>query len=140
MSGGQAAHGVSLRMRICREYPELPIIVVTMMTSVDMPQQILAADVRGLVEKTSSMAELATAVRAVMHGRDFLSAALWQTLADSNIHPGARLSVREIEVLRLFASGVSVGDNAAVAQQQDDQSPQNECDGEARPGLGCGDL
>jgi len=68
--------------------------------------------VRGLIDKSAGMAEISLAIQAVRQGRDYVSSTFRQGLLlsqfDAKSGQTARLSPRESEVLRLFASGLTV--------------------------------
>ncbi|MGO4396162.1 response regulator [Variovorax sp. M-6] len=112
MPGGQAADGLGLIQRLRRDHPELPIIVLTMITNVGVHGTIIEAGVRGLIDKGAGMAEISLAIQAVAQGRDYVSATfregLRQSEFDKSSGEAAQLSPRELEVLRLFASGLTV--------------------------------
>lgn len=120
MPGGQAEDGLRLLMRIRRSWPELPIIVLTMMANAGVLSTILEAGVRGLVDKSSGVAEIATAIQAVRLSRgkgcDYLSESfrLKGLSSDSQRRTVGEqsLSPRELEVIRLFCSGLTVTDIA----------------------------
>lgn len=116
MPGGEAADGLGLLQRIRREHPSLPVIVLTMIGNVGVHGTILESGVHGLVDKASGMAEISLAIQAVSQGRTYISASFRQGLLqsdfDSRAGASARLSPREIEVIRLFSSGLSVTDIA----------------------------
>ena len=112
MPGGEAADGLGLLQRIRRDHPDLPIIVLTMIGNVGVHGTILEAGVRGLIDKASGMAEISLAIQAVSQGRTYVSTTFRQGLLqsefDSDAGESARLSPRELEVIRLFASGLTV--------------------------------
>ena len=116
MPGGETADGLGLVQRIRRDFPALPIIVLTMLANVGVHGTILESGVRGLVDKGSGMADISLAIQAVSQGRDYVSASfkqgLLQSSFDSQAGEPARLSPREVEVIRLFSSGLSVTDIA----------------------------
>lgn len=116
MPGGEAADGLALLQRIRRDFPALPIIVLTMVANVGVHGTIVQAGVRGLVDKGSGMAEISLAIQAVSQGRDYISASFKQGLLqsgfDAEAGAPARLSPRELEVIRLFSSGLTVTDIA----------------------------
>lgn len=118
MPGGQEADGLGLLQRIRRLYPDLPIIVLTMVGNVGVIGSILGTGVRGLIDKSAGMAEISLAIQAVGQGRDYVSTTFKQSLLqsqfDSESGMAARLSPREVEVLRLFASGMTV---SAIAER-----------------------
>jgi two-component system capsular synthesis response regulator RcsB len=83
-----------------------------MMANVGVHASILEAGILGLVDKSSDIAETVHAIDAVARGRDYISAAfrrgLFQNPQKINGEICVRLSNREVEVLRLFASGLTV--------------------------------
>lgn len=118
MPSAEEADGLGLVQRIRRLYPDLPIIVLTMMSNVGVLGAILATGVRGLIDKSAGMNEISIAVQAVGQGRDYVSTTFRQSLLQSQFNSeagaSARLSPREGEVLRLFASGLTV---SAIAER-----------------------
>lgn len=112
MPGGQMADGLQMLGMIRRRRPELPVVVLTMVNNGGVLKAILETGTRGLMSKTDALSELALAVQAVTHGRQFLSTGISQVLDEGGTgnpadgHPA--LSKRETEVLRLFASGFTV--------------------------------
>lgn len=118
MPGGRNADGLGLIQRVRRDHPELPIIVLTMVSNVGVHGMLLAAGVRGLIDKSAGMAEISIAIQAVAQGRDYVSQTfregLRQSEFDKPTRESAQLSPRELEVLRLFASGLTV---SAIAER-----------------------
>ncbi|MGF6087825.1 response regulator [Pseudomonas sp. 18173] len=113
MPGGQHADGLKMLSTIQRRYPKLPIILVTMFSSVTTARAALALRVSGIVAKADSATELLLAINAVSDGRRYLSERLRTMLANtsSQLHE-SRLSAREHEVVRLLASGMTVSEIA----------------------------
>ncbi len=116
MPGGQVADGLNMLGLIERRWPTLPIIVLTMVSNAGVLSSILATGVRGLLNKSDALTELALAVQAVSHDRYYVSTSIQRALdtTSSGAAAAARpmLSKRETEVLRLFASGITVSDIA----------------------------
>lgn len=117
--------GLPLLKRIRRDYPSLPIIVLTMVRNQALITGMFRAGVLGVVDKTSLVKELLLAVDAVMKGRRYLSD---QLRAGSPMPPtgsvrsapagnGANVSPREIEVIRLYATGLSITQIAEKLQR-----------------------
>ncbi|MGN6223876.1 response regulator [Pseudoxanthomonas sp.] len=111
MPNEDEADGLSLLGLIQRRWPDMPVIVLTMVTNPAILQSILDAGVRGLINKTDAMTELAVAVQTIMRGQLYISRATDRLLIQAGNGKSAQavpLSPRETEVIRLFASGKSV--------------------------------
>ncbi|RMV72834.1 LuxR family DNA-binding response regulator [Pseudomonas caricapapayae] len=112
--------GLRLLQRIHRDFPALPVIVVTTLSNPGLFQSMLDLDVRGLLSKASLAGELPAAIRAVKHGKLFVADSVRRALREALHHgPDAplqteRLSPRELEVLRLLSAGHTVGQIAAL--------------------------
>jgi two-component system capsular synthesis response regulator RcsB len=117
MPGGQMADGLHMIGMIRRHWPKLPVIVLTMVNNGGVLNAILATGVRGLLSKSDALNELPLAVQAVSHGREYLSSSIKDILNTTHAEGGSptqpALSKRETEVLRLFASGLTVSEIAA---------------------------
>jgi len=117
-----AAHGcegLPLLRRVHQAHPSLPVIVLTMIRSPALTKAMLAMGVCGIVDKTRMMAELVRAVRTVSNGYGYLDGQTGAEAADviTNDELPNRLSVREAEVVRLYAQGFSVTDIARLVQR-----------------------
>jgi two-component system, NarL family, captular synthesis response regulator RcsB len=112
MPGGDAADGLGLLRRVRRDFPDLAVVVLTMISNSGVHGSIVQQGVRGLIDKSSGMAEVSMAIDAVSGGRNYISASFRQGLLESGFDAKAgepaRLSPRELEVVRLFASGMTV--------------------------------
>lgn len=112
--------GLPLLKRLQRDYPTLPVIVLTMVRNPALIRGMLAAGVKGVVDKASMMKELLLAMQAVAAGRVYLSDSLREYMtelgsvrgsagvATSSTTSNMKLSTREAEIVRLYASGLSV--------------------------------
>ncbi len=106
------ADGLSLIGEVRRRYPLLPIVVLTMMGNPGMIQILLAHGVLAVVDKSSSMDELPTAILSASRRRRFISASFRHKLAllhtpGGDASPPPRLSPRETEVVRMLALGAT---------------------------------
>lgn len=120
--GLQAEDGLRLIKRLRRDWPEIRIVVLTSMSNVAILRSILTAGAMGLLNKVESMDELATAVKFAGVGRRYLSTSIVDALAvagaeNDALGEGPRLSPREIEVVRMFASGLSITEIARFMQR-----------------------
>lgn len=120
MPGGARADGLEMIERIHDEFPRTKIVVLTRISSVAMVAPILNAGASAVIEKGAAMKELLAAVHAVMLGRLYLSERLRKGARqpDSTVilSSSDRLSPKEIEVIRLFASGYSNNEIAHLLQ------------------------
>ncbi len=94
--------------------PMLPVLVLSMHPEDQYGKRILKAGASGYMNKDSAPEELIKAIRKVRSGGRYVSPALAEKLALSLSEDAARpahdiLSDREFEVLRMLASGKTVG-------------------------------
>ncbi|MBD9457209.1 response regulator transcription factor [Pseudomonas sp. PDM05] len=116
MPGDQQADGFGLLGLLQRQYPTLPVILVTMFANVATLRAAFSHGARAIVAKSASARELPLALKAVINGRTFVSECLraQMDLAGSakNDQP-PQLSGKEREVVRMLASGMTVSQIAA---------------------------
>jgi two-component system capsular synthesis response regulator RcsB len=113
-----AEDGLAWLKRLRREYPELPVIVLTMIHNPALVRGMLGAGVNGVVGKAAMTRELLLAIRAVAAGRSYVGEHVRDAVADppaseagqddvAGNDPSA-LSRREAEIVRLYASGLTI--------------------------------
>lgn len=106
--------GLDLLRHVKSELPRLPVLILSMHPEDLFAVRALRAGASGYIEKSSTPEELLTAVRLVARGGTYVSARIAEKLAADVVRGGAavlpheRLSDRELEVLRLLGSGMSV--------------------------------
>jgi len=116
--------GLDVLKRIRQMRPKLPILIFTMHPERQYARRSLKAGASGYVTKDSSPTELRQAIRQVVAGRRYVSPSLAETLvadleAGEIRQPHESLSDREFEVMRLIASGKTVGEIAALLSLSD---------------------
>jgi len=106
--------GLDLLKHIKSELPRLPVIILSMHPEDLFAVRALRAGASGYVEKNSAPEDLLMAIRRVARGGTYVSAQIGEKIAADIARGGAavlpheRLSDRELEVLRLLGSGMSV--------------------------------
>lgn len=107
--------GLPLLLTLRRQFPALPIIVLTDVSNPAMLRAMVDAGVRGLVDKISARNELLTALQKVAMGRIHFCRAMRTALDQAGGLDGApvRISPHEAEVVRLFVGGLTVSEIAA---------------------------
>jgi two-component system invasion response regulator UvrY len=106
--------GLDLLQHIKSELPRVPVIILSMHPEDLFAVRALRAGASGYLEKNASPEELLTAIRRVARGGTYVSAQISEKIAAAIVGGGApllpheRLSDRELEVLRLLGSGMSV--------------------------------
>jgi len=93
--------------------PKLPVLVLSMHSEDQYAKRLLKAGAAGYMNKESAPEELIKAVRKVLTGGRYVSAALAEKLASDLSEDDGRpihevLSDREFEVLRMLAAGKTV--------------------------------
>ncbi|MBI6852241.1 response regulator transcription factor [Pseudomonas lijiangensis] len=110
--------GLRLLQRIHRDFPQLPVIVVTTLSNPGLFQAMLALNVKGLLSKASVASELPAAIRSIRRQEVFMADSVHRVLLEAGDHgtdrpkPLEQLSPRELEVIRLLAAGNTVGEIA----------------------------
>ena len=106
--------GLDLVKSIRAEFPKLPILVLSAHPEDQYAVRVVRAGAMGYLTKESAEADLVVAVRRVASGKRYLTQTLAASLLDAldtnpDEDPHAALSDREYQVLRLIASGMTVG-------------------------------
>jgi two-component system, NarL family, invasion response regulator UvrY len=110
--------GIDVLRDLKRMRPKLPVLVLSMHPEEQYGKRVFKAGASGYMNKESAPEELIRAIRKVLAGGRYVSAALAEKLAwdlsghsDRPLHEA--LSDREMEVLRMIASGKVVSQIAA---------------------------
>ena len=106
--------GLEATRNICREFPEIGVLILTQYEDKEHVFAILEAGAHGFLNKSAASSELISAIRSVYRGESHLSPSATKYLVDgyrleTNIKkrrdPYEQLTAREREVLRLLAEG-----------------------------------
>lgn len=104
-----AADGLTLMKWIQRQYPCMKIIVFTMQDNAAIIRIIVENGVAAVVSKRDPLNHIAIALERVGGGLDYQSPTIQALLGESrHTVRGGSLSDKELEVLRLFAAGMSM--------------------------------
>ncbi|PMS14428.1 DNA-binding response regulator [Trinickia dabaoshanensis] len=115
MPCGRYGDGLALIGYLRRHFPAVRIVVLTMLGNGALLRRLFEAGVAAVVGKGDDLAHIGLAVRHAMNDVRYVSPSLRAALERSGARNGRAtgpltLSPREIEVLRLFASGLSVSE------------------------------
>ncbi|CAG2156858.1 response regulator transcription factor [Cupriavidus numazuensis] len=118
MPSERNADGLAMLGAIRRRFSQVRIVVLTMLDNAALLQSMRDAGALGVLNKRGDMAELPSAIVTAFQGRPFLGKSVQREMEALGINrpattPAQVLSPREIEVVRLYAGGMSV---SAVAQ------------------------
>lgn len=103
--------GLEVISRLCSEYPDLPILVLTMHEEEQYIVRAIEAGAKGYLTKKSAPEQLVTAIRKVYDGFRYLTEEAAEVLAlrlargTEGRSPLDSLSTRELQVLRRLALG-----------------------------------
>jgi len=105
--------GLELLKDIKQDYPQIPVLILSMHPEDRFAVRALKAGAAGYVTKEGAAQELIQALRKVIQGRKYVSPTLAEKLATeldiaSDRPPHESLSDREYQVLCLIASGKTV--------------------------------
>ena len=104
-------NGLSLLRKIRREFPAVPVMIVSMHPADQFAQRALQAGAVGYVAKDSDPQELVAAVRAALAGGRHVPEELQQAARlEREPPPHAGLSDREYQVLRMIGGGRTVSE------------------------------
>jgi two-component system capsular synthesis response regulator RcsB len=119
MPGGTHGDGLALFGFIKQRFPNTQLIALTMMSNPGVLRSLLAQGVQCILSKADSLVYIVDALHAALSNRRFLSPSVEAIMKMHGMDNGAntllakKLSPRELEVVRLFVSGLTVSEIAA---------------------------
>lgn len=125
--------GLAMLTRVREGLPRLPVLVLTMLSNPALVQSMLAAGVRGVVDKMAMTRELMLAIDMIKAGRVYLSERTRRQI-EGGEETGA-LSPREAEVVRFLAQGVTVSEIARRTERSVKTISQQKRDAMRKLGL-----
>jgi DNA-binding NarL/FixJ family response regulator len=117
LSAGSELEGLSLCTKLSAAHPGVGLLVLTTFLDEDLVVRAVHAGARGYVVKDVDTTELVRAIRAISAGEsafDARSAAAVVRSLNGRTEPRQQLTDREMEVLRLLATGLS---NHAIGER-----------------------
>jgi DNA-binding NarL/FixJ family response regulator len=109
--------GIEITRKICTDYPEIKILMLSMYNSEDFILNSIKAGAKGYLPKNTSRNEMLEAIYAIHSGEEFYGESISKIMLKSYVKratdpekPGNRpselLTTREIEILKLYVEGL----------------------------------
>ncbi|NTZ52943.1 response regulator transcription factor [Citrobacter gillenii] len=113
MPGGKYGDGTSLLTFIKRRYPNIKIVVFTMLDNPAIISDLLRNDINCILSKSDPVQHIAYAIRAAYSEKKYFSPATDEIVKRLNVNPDKidylyGLSKREIEVIRMYVAGYTI--------------------------------
>jgi two-component system capsular synthesis response regulator RcsB len=113
MPGGQYGDGLQLIGYLRRNFPDLPIVVLTMLENAALLKRLRELGVTSVVHKSDDLSHIGLAVQHVSRNLEYMSPSVKAVLDALRMNSGGKsddvmLSKRELEVVRLFVSGMTI--------------------------------
>ncbi|HDR9164296.1 TPA: response regulator [Burkholderia vietnamiensis] len=112
MPGGKYGDGLVLLSFLQRRYPALHLVTITMIDNPSVLHAIQRQGVGCILSKSDAISHLVGAVHAAYVGANYVSPVVKQLLTCTEAPTGGTLTAREIEVVRLYGAGLTVGEIA----------------------------
>jgi len=113
MPGGQYGDGLPLIGYLRRNFPTIPIVVLTMLENAALLKRLGELGVIAVVHKSDDLSHIGLAVQHVSRNLEYMSPQVRVALDQFRANSGGKseevtLSKRELEVVRLFVSGMTI--------------------------------
>jgi DNA-binding NarL/FixJ family response regulator len=99
--------GIELIMELRRLYPEVKVLMLTMLEDTETVKAALTAGAAGYVFKSASLEVFSRALNTVAAGGTFYSEEVMQRMVESKEGGLDGLTDREVEIIRLITSGLT---------------------------------
>ena len=109
--------GLDALSDIRRKYPKTPVLILSVYPEDQFGPRVLKSGASGYMNKETACDQLVQAIRKICTGGKYVSPGLAEKIAsdlaaDHNLPPHEKLSDREYQVMRMIASGKTVGEIA----------------------------
>lgn len=118
MPGGSHGDGITLFGLLRQRFPAVHLIALTMMSNADVIRALLGQGIHCILSKADPLEYLTTALYAALAGKRYLSPSIEIVVQRHSIQGGGsssrtrHLSTRELEVVRLYVSGLTISEIA----------------------------
>ncbi|MGV7242006.1 response regulator [uncultured Caballeronia sp.] len=118
MPGGQFGDGMPLLGYIGRQFPTVRIVVLTMLENPALLKRLREVGVTAVINKSDDLSHIGLAIVHVMRGQEYIGPSVRIALDSMGLSASGQqrdvvLSKRELEVVRLFVSGMTITEIAA---------------------------
>ena len=118
MPGGQFGDGMPLLGYIGRQFPAVRIVVLTMLENPALLKRLREVGVTAVINKSDDLSHIGLAIVHVMRGQEYIGPSVRLALDSMGLSASGQqrdvvLSKRELEVVRLFVSGMTITEIAA---------------------------
>ena len=115
-------NGLLFVRNVKKNYPEIPVLIISMHDETIYAERSLGAGARGYVMKQEASSVMLTAIRTVLEGKVYLSERMHERLMENLTFPPkedgtrtmATLTEREIDILEYIGQGYSVSEIAKL--------------------------
>ena len=109
--------GLDALSDIRRKYPKTPVLILSVYSEDQFGPRVLKSGAAGYMNKEAACDQLVQAIRKICTGGKYVSPGLAEKIAsdlaaDHSMPPHEKLSDREYQVMRMIASGKTVGEIA----------------------------
>ncbi len=95
MPGDERSDGLTMIQQLKRDYPTLPILVLTQIHNAGILQSLLQLGVSGVLLKKAVISELSDAIHQILSGHNYIGSSVKNLLADTGLlHQPPRSSSR----------------------------------------------
>lgn len=113
MPGGKYGDGLPLMSYLKRHFPQVKVVVLTMLENAGILHRLQLEGVKGIINKNDDVSHIGQAVMKIMEGRIYMGPSIRTALENAGIDNDAgkapvALSKRESEVVRLFVGGLRI--------------------------------